>query len=285
MQLDRDSLIRYFQVVVERASESLDSLNPLFAGRCVELARLHENVRCAVGGEIANRTVVVHGAPGAGKSELRLHFLHQLSVQNEFQVVPVAASVADVGDAKSLMRRLLSNLSRSLARPSGVKRIMNEIGSLETMTIAGTGNSRKVRESQPESTTQYTQFDWFRTQANKLPSKVKEKVFVLCVDEFQGLQNPRQSLCQFLHQGDLGLKIVPVFFGLSDAPDVLQRANVSRLLTANSIALGSLSAEASKAILLAFWEGLKIDFSSTSSRDRVIAEAAARCDHWPQRCR
>ena len=178
MPSDRDSLIRYFQVVGERASESLDSLNPLFAGRCVELARLHENVRCAAGGEVANRTAVVHGAPGAGKSELQLHFRHQLSVQREFQVVPVAASVADVGHAKNLMRRLLSNLSRSLARRSGVKRIMNEIGSLETVAIAGTGNSRKVRESQPESTAQYAQFDWFRTQANKLPSKVKEKIFV-----------------------------------------------------------------------------------------------------------
>ena len=76
--LERESLIRYFREIGERAGELPEFLNPLFSGRDSELALLHENVRIAASGSLANRTVVVHGAPGAGKSELMAQFLSQL---------------------------------------------------------------------------------------------------------------------------------------------------------------------------------------------------------------
>lgn len=280
--LERDSLLRYFHLVGERAGELLEFLNPLFGGRDEELAQLHENVRNAVAGALINRTVVVHGAPGAGKSELKAQFLsHIPEMHKSSKVLPIAADLADVGDAAHLLRSLLSQLPDDLKRVTAVSQIVNELGDIKSITALGFGFTRGQRERQPESTAQYAQRLWFGAQVDRLPSEVKEFIFVLCVDEFQGLDNPSQSLCSALHEGTLGLRIVPVYFGLSDALDVLRNANISRILQKNSIALSSLETDASEDILRAFCECLDIDFSSHLARDRVISEVAAVCDCWP----
>ena len=279
--LERDSLIRYFQEIGERAGESPEFRNPLFRGRDDELERLHENVRLAIKNMLANRTVVVYGAPGAGKSELKTQFISQVSTLFDSHVVPVAASVADVSDAKKLLHSLLSHLPDSLKRRRGVKRVMNELREIESLTIASTGFSRREREPQPESTKHDEHVHWFLQQAGGLPDKVKKFVFVLCVDEFQNLRNAEDSLCGYLQQGELGLRIVPVYFGLSDSPDVLREAQVSRILQQNSIALSSLEVSASRAILETFCDALRIEFPNGLDRERVVADVAARCDCWP----
>ena len=279
--LERDSLIRYFQVIGERAGELPEFLNPLFRGRDVELKRLHENVRLAIKNMLANRTVVVHGAPGAGKSELKTQFISQVSDLFDSYVVPVVAVADDVSDAAQLMRSLISQLPDDLKRVTEVKQIINELGDIKFFTALGFGVTRQERERRLESSTQFRQRDWFRAQVDKLPAKVKEIVFVLCVDEFQSLDNPRQSLCNHLQQGALGLRIVPVYFGLSDSPDVLREAQVSRILQQNSIALSSLEVSASRAILETFCDALRIEFPNGLDRERVVADVAARCDCWP----
>ena len=195
--------------------------------------------------------------------------------------MPVTGGDPDVGDAAILMNHLLSELPVGLIRLQSVKRIVNEIGELDSVTVVGTGISRKTHESQPESNAQYEQFRWFRAQVEKLPSKVRDTVFVLCVDEFQNLANPTQSLCRFLHRGETGLKIVPIYFGLADSPDVLRSAGVSRILDENSLSLGSLKVEDAEAILQAFCDGVRIRFPTESNRDSVVADVSAKCDYWP----
>ena len=279
--LERDSLIRYFQMIGERAGELPEFLNPLFRGRDEELELLHENVRIAVKNMLANRTVVVHGAPGAGKSELKSQFISQVTALHESHVVPVAGSVADVGDAANLMHSLISQLPDDSKRTIEVKQVINRLRDVASRTAPGFGFTRRGRGRQTEAIPSYRQLGWFEAQVAKLPSKVKEIVFVLCVDEFQGLNNPRQSLCSYLHQGALGLKIVPVYFGLSDSPDVLQSAGVSRILDGNSLALGSLKPAASESILKTFCDALRIEFPNGLDRERVVADIAAQCDCWP----
>ena len=279
--MERTTLIRYFRQFGERASESTEMLNPLFGGRDEELAVLHNNVRVAVESTPVNRTAIVHGAPGAGKSELKTQFLSQVIEQHGSYVIPVSASDAEVGDATILMRSLLSQLSDELKNRTDVIRIINELKNDRWHTFFGTRATLDKQDSQPESTARYTQLGWFQTHANKLPSQVKKCVFVLCVDEFQALDNPSQSLCRFLHSYDLGLQIVPFYFGLSDVPDVLRNAGVSRTLSENSLALSSLNAEDAASIVRVFCAGLKIEFSEPTIRSRIAEDVAAQCDCWP----
>ena len=280
--LQRDSLIRYFSIVRDRAGEVPAFLNPLFAGRDDELGRLHANVEYAVAGALMNRTIVVHGAPGAGKSELKSQFLNQLSAQHGSQVVPVSAAVPVIGDAVLLMRSLLAQLSDEQKQLAGVKHIVNELNSLISATAFGTGDTRGKREQQPGSFSRYGQIAWFNDRAEKLPSPVKENIFVLCVDEFQNLRNAEDSLCTYLRENRLGLKIVPIYFGLSDVLDVLRNAGASRLSRGNSLSIGSLKPEDAKAILQEFCNALEIEFPSGVNLDSTAEEVATQCDCWPQ---
>ena len=279
--LQRDSLIRYFSIVQDRAGEVRDFLSPLFAGRDKELAVLHKIVRDAVEGAPVSRSTVIFGAPGAGKSELKSQFLNQLSAEHGSRVVPVSEGEAAIGDAVILMRSLLAQLSDDVKQLAGVKHIVDEVSSLKSFTALGFGFTRGEREQQPQSSTRRAQLAWFNGQADKLPSQVKESIFVLCVDEFQNLQNAEDSLCTFLHENNLALKIVPIYFGLSDVPDVLRNAGVSRMSRENSLSIGSIKPEDAKAILQVFCDALEIEFQSSINRDSMTEEVARQCDCWP----
>ena len=279
--LERDSLIRYFRMVRDRAGELPEFLSPLFAGRDEELAKLHEIVKDASDGALVNRTTVVYGAPGAGKSELKAQFLSQLSAQHGSQIVPVSSFVPAIGDAVILMRSFLSHLSDDLKNLAAVHELLTEVRRVKSFSALGFSYVRGEREQQPESTIQNAQFAWFGNQAEKLPSQVKESVFVLCVDEFQNLRSAEDSLCTFLHENSLGLKIVPIYFGLSDVPDMLRIAGVSRMSGGSSLSIGSLKAEDATAILRVFCNAMEIEFPSRAHRDRITAGVATQCDFWP----
>lgn len=214
------------------------------------------------------------------KANSWLSFLSQLSDHGP-QVVPVAAADADVGVATNLLQCLISQLPDSLKLKRGVKRILNELEEIKSLSFLTASVTRGDPDPRPESNAQYEQVGWFREKSNKFPSQLKEAVFVLCVDEFQNLKNPEHSLCSYLHRGNLGLNIVPVYFGLSDAPDVLRNAGVTRSLSKNLLQVGSLLPEDAIGILQTFFNVLKIMFTSEADRDTVAADVSTQCDCWP----
>ena len=74
---------------------------------------------------------------------------------------------------------------------------------------------------------------------------------------------------------------MPVYFGLSDAPEVLARAKVSRLNNSNTISIGALDQESATSLIREFCEILRVEFKTGLDLDVVAAETASACDGWP----
>ena len=114
---------------------------------------------------------------------------------------------------------------------------------------------------------------------------IKDGVFVslpsVCVDEFQNLKNPADSLCESLHGSNLNLKIVPVYFGLGNAPDVLDEAGVSRTSEETNIPLNALSMDDGEIVLQEFLNFLDVEYSADVDRDAIAINSRRDVMHDP----
>lgn len=279
--IDRAFVLDYFRRVGARASLANRRANPFFRGRDPELDLLHANVACAVGGERDNRTATICGAPGAGKSELMLKFMDQLRPTHGSNVVQVHARHTDLSHAPALMRTLLGSLPSKRRFSVAARKFKRDLGEFTSLSV-GTGFARSERRGEPETTGQAAHVDWFREYVAKLPKSVRECVFVLCVDEFQNLKNPSQSLCEPLHDAGLVLKIVPFYFGLANVPSVLDASGVKRTLDEITISLGALTIPMAESILKDFLDSLRVRYASDVDCFQLVSEVARRCDAWPQ---
>ena len=280
-KVDRDSILTYFRKVGTRASLKNRYANPLFRGRDAELEALHKNVQSAIEGDSDNRTAIAYGSPGAGKSELMLQFLTQLSGLHGSHVIAVHARHTELLNAPLLLETLLDSLPRRETDSPTLFAIRREVDERKKADLFGRGMTRSDHAKEPTSPAALSGEGWFKDRSRKLPESVKEHTFVLCVDEIQNLKNPSQTLCESLHDAAFGLKIVPVYFGLGNATEVLRAAGLSRTLDEVTINIGALSRHDTETILRRFLDALRLTYASGIDRDQVVRETAARCDGWP----
>ena len=279
--LDRHSVLYYFRSVGTRAALAAKRPNPFFRGRDAELDALHANVAYAVDGLSDNRTAIVSGTPGVGKSELMLHFLNQLPSVHGSNVIGVDASYTSLGNAPAFLNELLVALPSGHEYSTATRKLKQEISELKGFSIAGFGITRGEGQAAPATSKQESNTYWFNQSCEELPHAIRDHVFVVCVDEFQNLKTPADSLCGPLHLASLGLKIVPVYFGLSNAPDVLSDAEVSRMEDDNNVPLAAITTNAGTTLLNEFLDTLSVECDVDVDREQLVAETAKRCSCWP----
>ena len=219
----------YFRQRPDRAEHSP---NPLFGGRdrmVDAVLRDAERLRHAPG-PLKNLSTVLHGAPGAGKSETLLHLRNRLeSMSTDEHPVLVVNCTGDMLHSawafEKGLRRALSTKWR--------ERIWGEVqvsGGL-TAGFIQLDISRKDDPDLPELALLDTLTDAINDRDNR-------PVVALLIDEAQakladaGKINP--TFARPLHDGEIDLKVLPVYAGLGNTPDELRKCGVSRLAGGHS---------------------------------------------------
>ena len=188
--LVRESLLEYFELIDARAGEEREFLNPLFKGRNSVLDQLHANVRRVVRGELTNRTAIVHGGPGSGKSELMYQLMHQQKGRHGDEIVVVKGSLTALRSTPRLMQLLLQSLPSSESTANAMSRLRGELSRMQAISAFGLSATQQERRTPVPMRSLDDHLVWLHGYLDELLPIVKERIFVFCVDEFQNLADP-----------------------------------------------------------------------------------------------
>lgn len=128
---------------------------------------------------------------------------------------------------------------------------------------------------------------------DNIPVDKDETVFIFLIDEAQNIrgvdnEDGKNHIVMNLHNGfdtTRGLKIVPVFVGLSDTKSVLKKRGVSSLLRSSSFPLGSLTQDESEELVSGWMCHEPFGFKNLFSSDdisRVSKMIAVASEGWPR---
>ena len=253
-------ILEYFEKSPDRARSS--RLNPLFSGRAEVMDKLIGSVEVLLAEPepLEGMTHVVHGAPGAGKSECMFQFMDRLRRLDRPDLIVAQAGVEALFSARELWGAIQPAVTsmRRVATGSLRDRLERLIDEIESFAVLGV-SFRKTRRN--EAGPSILQTDLLREMAEKLAALLGNPTVVLCIDEIQSMQAPgEKDWTGFASRFELGrasLKIMPVYFGLGNSPDVLGDHGLSRLAEPNVFPLRGIDEEAVSAIARRFLEAFE----------------------------
>ncbi len=266
--------------VISGIEDTVDQMRRLMAGRAAS-----NLVGCGLNLS-DQRTWLVQGAPGAGKTALLSH-LRQIWERRKDGPVSVSLDPLDLED-ESELTHVIANRIRSDGGEI-LKRV-------RTRELAGGlnfwGGGFDFRTAETERQGALTLRDLWRLYDRRLsdvirdhlPKKIRSGVsalrpVVLMVDEVQKLGPEGEKLLLRIHLGRHGLPIVAVLAGLAWSQTRLAEAGISRLSQGHVRTLRTLAgAEAAEAVRL-----LLEKYEIEGSGDAAIAgKIAAWSNGWPQ---
>lgn len=238
---------------------------PFFVGRHDELRRLARQAELVVthwrrSSDVSGRTIVITGCPGMGKSALLRHFAATRCNQPDDPASPLAVvmDVADLHDVGNIadafrkaarekvrMRRLLDAIGADVTKRLKAERTM------DALAEAYYGEARGVRP------------------------------VALLVDEIQNVDSRCRDALSKLHNGTLGLPVLPIFAGLNDSLDALRRHGISRLGDEARINLQPLSQADSRRAAHELFERFRVAGEATV-KERWVSSIAADSLGFPQ---
>ncbi len=279
---------------LRRTDRSEVGRQPFFSGRDREYGVFRDAAKSLDDGDVGGGTMIVQGAPGAGKSALMLECMEAVR-QHSTPLSPwVAVSVApaDLKSPAYVMSALIratdeenTRLAKlwpdaNSTRPKKLldfgKLIYDELSSrgfsLAGVSVgarSGTGSRSSIEMSPAEL---------FSAAAPLL----KNFDFVVFVDEAQNtpIDPMTESVLDCLHRDTCGISLVAAFFGLSDTKDVLRECGLSRPPSERVINLGSLSLDESKTSLERM---INAYYAGSEEEKNTWVEALAELSQgWPQ---
>ena len=267
---------------------------PVFAGREEIIDRITKAVtRCRLNTiDTACFTHVIHGAPGAGKTSLLTEIRRRLGDGNGAvgPLTVVFVEWDELSDKARLASKFVNAYHHLEAHISAAK-------TTTTTKIEYQGNGDQRQTSTSESSIiEQTQSEagLWGTILEKIPNALDEAVFLLLVDESQNIEGDisgptgKNTIVANLHTGfnrTDGLKIAPVFAGLSDTVSVLADRGVSRLSRDSAIRLGSLSEEETEELVNQWMRHEAFGFDnlfSDADIARVSKMIAVSSEGWPR---
>ena len=241
-------------------------------------------------------TRVIHGAPGVGKTSLLVELKERLgSGIGGSKRIHDAVVVVSISGGMFFREAFVAN--RIIEACTGKDFDVQIEKSSSTSAQAGAagfgashGRTTKKRalEQQIQSAGELWKSVIDNTSINK-----DETVFLLLIDEAQSIrgvasESGENHIVMNLHEGAdavRGLKIVPVFTGLTDTVSVLADRGVSRLSRDSVIRLGSLSEEETEELVNRWMQheafGFENLFSDTDIA-RVSKMIAVSSEGWPR---
>ncbi len=251
-------------------------LTPYFAGREKELqliqGLIEEIAKQADEGNpmpAAGKTLLITGAPGAGKTALATKVGRQLEGNGGGVFLPI--DLEDLADRTLLQSRIEARLSpdrlTSILRKAAemFRRAGTALPTALTTAMGASGEDLSASiVSQLLDAVMIPQARDRSAPCLELPYPV-----VLFIDEIQAIDpqiHLRESATlKSLHLGTCGQPILPVLAGLADARPRLCEAGLSRLGADSILTLGSLSAD---------------DAALSAQSFFVACHLRGRCEHW-----
>ena len=281
--------LRSFIRLEDRASP------PIFVGREEIIAKIVEDVsECRLNtDETACFTRVIYGAPGAGKTSLLSEIMNRLDGDNG-SVGPlnvVSLEWNELSDKFSVAKAFIDTFRgrRLNAREEKTTTTTTKLG------LKGTGVERQTTTSENTIELQIkSSCSLWSTILENGSTEPENCVFLLLVDESQNIladtpdPTGKNTIAANLHAGfkaTAGLKIVPVFAGLSDTETVLAERGISRLPRSSSIHLGTLTMDETEEMVDGWMRYEAFGFENLfleADIKRVSKMIAVASEGWPR---
>ena len=209
--------------------EGLQDRTPFFEGRDDPLRGFEDAIANVSEGVQGGQTLVVQGAPGAGKSALLEECVDRLvrrsSAEGELWV-PVRVKAADFEDPVDIHRRIRGMLSEYTGDKSLVERRKLASASYQLgATFMGSGGH--ISRGKTYETGSPPNFEFSNAA---LAQAYPEARILLLLDEAQNLtgEGKTSKVVPDLQQGGFGMPAVLACFGLSDTEETLMGLGLSR---------------------------------------------------------
>ena len=250
-----------------------------FVGRTIQVDYIERTCDLALrrfreGAALAGATVLIQGAPGAGKTALLSHLRKKWSMADT-ESAPAALYVdpSELGDPAAIMTRIAETLDP--AKRAEFRRTTTSGGEAKAGVLGlGVGGTWGAATAPPSPD--------FSARRTLFPAETWTRPLCLMVDEVQGLTQHQAALLRPLHLAGAGLPIVPVLAGLASSQEALvKQGGITRLSTGAVHTLGRLdagqAAEAARRMLSCF----RIE-AEDAEAERWAALLERISDRWPQ---
>ncbi len=252
-----------------------------FAGRTREIGRV--GTECANAlvamtegtGRFEGATLLIHGAPGAGKTALlsRMEALWTAGDAGQDTPLPVRIPRPVLSSEEEVVRELLRAIAPGLEERS------RAAASADTETGFGIAGwfGMKGRTGTVTAPARLS----LRELARVLPGKDWPRPVCLMVDEIQNVRRDAADVLEQLHLGEHGLPVVPVLAGLGSSSEALVSIGVSRLSDKSTFGLGALSAEHVSDAVTAMFDSFRV--AGTKGQRRAWVRRLDECSEgWAQ---
>ena len=258
---------------------------PCFVGRADLFDKVRSMVRSARRGARDSRTIIVNGAPGAGKTA----FVREVHKRWRDAAVVVELEPGDMNPVKLFRKvsgildvRVSERKDRARTSDVGASAGFAKARMSETITTVSPGDLERLRESDG--------VPWELLQERFGKHLNKDRPLILLCDEAQNLtpSDARATFLGSLHHGDhdnrTPIPLVPVFAGLADTRTRLRDCGLTRPTEDNVIPLSGLSREESQEYALRVLEHL----GAVATQGELVRWRdwfVDNCDCWPQHLR
>lgn len=287
----RDHLDRF-------VSDKDRNLPPIFVGREEILESIRKDVESCR--ENSNRqasyTSVIQGAPGAGKTSLLAEIEKQVTRGgrgwfDRKATVVVNMTGGELSNDASVANRFIKIYNKEPPNFRTEETTSAKVKG-DALVLGGEASSatrEKALEQQIQSAGGVWEVIAEQTQVNKAKT-----VFIFLIDEAQNIESgdssieAKNKIAMSLHEGfqsTAGIKIVPIFAGLSNTASVLRSNGVSRLRVGDPTLLESLTQDESKELVSSWmqYDGFEFDNLFTHSDiARVSSMIAVASEGWPR---
>lgn len=246
-------------------------------------------------------TIAIHGAPGAGKTSLlgeiekRLNGGSTNQKRADESLVVVVLSGEMLRNETIVANKIIENYSG--AHLDVRKERTTTVSGNDELVSNGASRQRTTKELSLQQQIEYSGLLWQSVIDNTSVNK-EDTVFLLLVDEAQNIpgntssirrgEQEKNNIVMELHGGSQstqGLKIVPVFAGLSDSVSMLAARGVSRLPSKSSIKIGALTSNETVELVSRWLRYAPFGFESLfadADIERVSKMIAVTSEGWPR---
>lgn len=270
------------RAMLRRLAASGEKGAPLaFVGRSREIARIMDSALPMLDGDIpCGRTLLIQGAPGAGKTALIREVARRLEEKGLKAIVqPDVPSAAKVRTLYETFATALADADPDLFRTT----TRTDAGIKAAPAGPGASGSRGKTVTAP-FIDDPDHIAVLRRDEDWRPHKGA----VLFVDEVQNIPSdpeaPASRLVRALHTQS-SIPALLICSGLSDSEDALERTGLTRIGTAQKIALGPLAREESVECArrtLGAVRTLGVGGGEEGRFDSWAGRVADACDGWPR---
>ncbi len=272
---------QYDRELLESYSRPFDRDSaPAFVGRqdilelieanCQEALKRTRNQKKAAG-----YTIVLQGAPGAGKTAVLSHLEEEWDGKKDRPHI-LSMDKISLKDPESAALEIIRKIDPSKAKDYRQKVVTNTGARIGLGVIGAEGST--TRATDPEAAS-------FSILKEVLPPQDWKQPLCILVDEIQNVGKSHEEVLTALHLGEHRLPIVPIYAGLANSTAALAEAGLSRLQIGNVCTLGALAGEevrsCVKRMLVNCRIGLGVGYALRCLSDGVVE----RSEGWPQHVR